>query len=244
MKTQTLVQGALAALGLGIVATAADAATITIEPDNYLGQIGDVAPGATLSTFRSLGMNSFTKKPVLSVLGGTWAPTGIRVFGHAKESASETIHHWDYLSKAYFCEHFNMCDLPFYAFRVEFDTPTNLVSVLTTMRGEQAMDGAELHAFNEQGVRIMRCRVLGIDQGILQSGILPAPRYVVPNATGRICGSILAKKNCVGASPGNCDFVVQLNVTHTPKDIKFAMFGGLLLENTWAPVDRLQYRLD
>jgi hypothetical protein len=47
MKLQTLAQTLLAALGLGIVATAADADSIAIEPDNPVGLIGDVTPGAT-----------------------------------------------------------------------------------------------------------------------------------------------------------------------------------------------------
>ncbi len=244
MKMQTLFQGLCVTLGLGLVATAADAATITIEPDNYVGLIGDVAPGATLSTFRTSG-NSNVQTDVYSVAAGSWAPTGTRVFGHQAKPPGEPPHHWDNLSKAYWCPFDpNLCSTPFYVFRVDFREPTREVSILTTVRGEQALDGMELQAFNDVGDRILRCHVFGVDNTVLQTGVLPGPRYVVngtPN--GSACGKVIEKKNCIGHR-GNCDYVVKAILRAQHDEIHYAMAGGLLLGNSWANVDQLQYELD
>lgn len=243
MKMQTLAQTLLAALGLGIVATAADAATITIEPDNYVGHIGDVAPGATLSTFRRAG-NSNIQTDVYSLAAGSWAPTGTRVFGH-QAKPPETAHHWDNLSQAYWCPFDpTLCGAPFYVFRVDFDEPTREVSILTTIRGEQAPDGMELQAFNAVGDRVLRCHVFGVDNDVLQTGVLPGPRYVVHGSpNGGSCGKVLRKKNCTGHR-GNCDYVVKVILRTQQNEIHYAMAGGLLWQNSWANVDQLQYELD
>jgi hypothetical protein len=244
MKKQTFAQTLHAALGLGIVATAAEAAPITIEPDNYVGLIGDVAPGATLTTFRRSGDLNF-QMPVYSVAAGSWAPTGTRVFGHQTKLPGETTAHWDNLSEAYWCP-FDpwTCSMPFYVFRVDFDEPAREVSILTTVRGEQAPDGIELQAFSEVGDRILRCHVFGVDETVLQTGVLPGPRYVVngvPN--GSSCGKVIQKKNCVGHR-GNCDYVVKAILRAQHQQIHYAMAGGLLLHNSWANIDQLQYELD
>ena len=144
--------------GLALAIGTVRATTITIEPDNYVGVIGNVAPGAQLSTFRSNGLGGFVFHPVLSVNVGTWAPTGIRVFGHRTTSPSEPTWHWTDLASAYSCESAGFCAEKFYVFRVDFDTPTTRASVLTTVRGETAQDGMELHAYNAAGLRIQRCR--------------------------------------------------------------------------------------
>lgn len=243
MKIQTLTQCALAALGLGLVATAADAETISIEPDNYVGSLGDVAPGATLSNYRlSGGVVSFAS--VYSMAVGSWAPTGNRVFAHRKPVTGLLSHHWDNTVGAYNCDHNGNCVFPFAVFRVDFDTPTTYAAVLTTVRGETAMDGMELQAFDVSGERIARCIVLPISSETLETGILPAPRLAAPpHTTGAICGKVVEKKNCVGSQPGNCDYVVQMRIKRAVDDVAYVWFGGPLYGNTYAPVDKLQYAI-
>lgn len=230
-----------------LVAAAAQAADVVIEPDNFAGDVSGVAPGATLSTFRADGASGFTFHPVYSIAsGGNWTPTGTRVFGHRKSQPSETIHHWDYLSGAYHCEHNNICGSNFYVFRVDFDTSTTRASVLTTVRGEMAMDPIELAAFDANGDRILRCSTQGVDQTVLSSGVLPPPRYITAAGTGPVCGKVVEIKNCPplpSSTPGNCDYVVQLSVIRRVGDIQYVMFGGPLWQNTWAPVDKLSYWL-
>ena len=53
------------------------AATITIEPDDYVGDISGVAPGARLVTIRDNGLGTgYVFQRAYSVEGGSWNPTG------------------------------------------------------------------------------------------------------------------------------------------------------------------------
>jgi hypothetical protein len=229
-----------------LCAGTANAETITIEPDNYVGVIGAVAPGAQLSTFRSDGLGGFVFHPVLSVKVGNWAGTGIRVFGHRSLSPSEPTWHWTDLASAYSCESAGFCGEKFYVFRVDFDTPTTRASVLTTVRGELAQDGMELHAYNAAGLRIQRCRMAGWNPASSMTGVVEAPRYIVPApAVGDVCGGTVLKKNCgaYGAGPGDCDYVVQLNVRRVAGDISYIQFGAGNPTGTYSPVDKLTYWL-
>lgn len=245
MQSRRLAPHPALMLGIAFAAGPAHAATVIIEPDNYTGNISNVAPGATLSTFRYDNAGGHTTHPVYSILGGSWTPTGTRVFGHRTFWPSETSHHWDALSYAYQCEHDNDCFIKFYVFRVDFDAPTTTVKVLTTIRGEMAMDGVELQAFNSNGERLLRCRVHGVDQGILNSGVYPNPQYYSnANGYGGNCGTIVQIKNCSGSQPGNCDYVVEARVQRRQKDIAYVWFGGNWFENSWANVDKLTYILD
>jgi hypothetical protein len=224
-------------------ASPAHAVNITIEPDNYTGDISNVAPGAKLSTFRRdfNAASGYAFHPVYSILGGTWTPTGTRVFGHRKNLASETIHHWDYASGAYYCEQDPLdCTQNFYVLRVDFRTPTTRVEILTTQRGEQAMDPIELVAFNAAGQRLLRCQVSPVTNTVLATGVMPPPKYL---GSGTVCGAVLEKKNCSGADPGNCDYVIKARVLRRQADIAYVMFAGPLFQNTWAPADKLSYEL-
>lgn len=241
MKTQTIVQGVLAALGLGIVATAADATTITIEPDNYVGLIGNVAPGAQLSAFRAAGPGGFVFHPVYSVDVGTWAPTGTRVFGKKPMSPSEPSYHWNNLAGAYSCESAGSCLDNFYVFRVDFEVPTNRVTVQTIF-GEYAQDGMELHAYNSSGTRIMRCRMEGWNPASVTTGVVEPPRYIVPAPfVGAVCGRTVSVKNCGSTGPGDCDYAVELTVSRRVGDISYIEFGGGYATGTYSLVDKLQY---
>jgi hypothetical protein len=245
MKTQSIVQAVLAALGLGLVATAADAETITIEPDNYVGLIGDVAPGAKLRTFRSTvsgGVGGFVFHPVYSVEAGNWAPTGNRVFGKRPMSPGEPSYHWNDLQSAYLCESGGgSCFDNFYVFRVNFDVPTNRVTVQTIL-GDSMADGMELHAYNSSGTRIMRCRLEGWNDATYETGVVEPPRYIVPAPfVGTVCGRTVAVKNCENRGPGDCDYVVQLTVSRVAGDISYVQFGGGFATGTYALVDKLQY---
>jgi hypothetical protein len=245
-KKAAAITSALAAT-LTLMAGAANAVTVTVEPDNYSGVIPDVAPGATLSTFRYDGAGGYTLSPVLSVYVGNWAPTGTRVFGHRTASSSETAYHWEYMNGAYDCEQNGTCFENFYVFRVDFDTPTTNVTVRTTMRGEMAPDGADLWAFNANGERIKQCRVRGVDQSVIQSGVLPNPKLVDAqgNVTDVACGVVIEEKNCAvgpNADPGECDFVVTATVQRRESDIAYVWFGGRLWQNSYAPVDLLSYQ--
>jgi hypothetical protein len=229
------------------IAVAAQAANVTIEPDNYTGVVSGVAPGATLSTFRYNGAGGWTRHRVYSIDVGNWAATGTRVFGHTKVAPTETIHHWDYLQGAYSCEHDGFCSSNFYTFRVDFDTPTSRVEVLTTVRGEMAQDGFEFWAFDSNGDRIQRCIVAPISNATLTTGVMPPPRYYAPfPLVGQPCGAVLLKKNCPplpATYPGDCDYVVSMNTRRVQSDIAYVMFAGRLEGNSVANVDKLTYWL-
>jgi len=228
-------------LGLGT----AHAAEVVIEPDNYLGNVSNVAPGATLSAFRRSAAGSYQFTPALSIPGGSWSPTGNRVFGHSLIGTSDRAELWDNLNGAYECEQSGFCFDDFRAFRVDFDVPTTNVGVLTTFHGWESPDPMELAAFNSDGERLLRCWVMGVHNGVLQSGVLPAPRYLDASgeATGPVCGTVIVKKNCGTFGPGahNCDYVVSLKVIRRQSDIAYVMVAGPLFSNTFAAVDKLTY---
>ena len=242
--TRTICRG----LALWLASCAiASAASVTIEPDKFLlgGDLSNVGPGATLSTYRTDGMGGYYYEPVYAIAGGPWSPTGSRVFGHLTHKPSETAHHWDDLTFAYLCMTFGGVDclVPAYLLRVDFASPTTTVEILTTMRGEQAMDPIELVAFNSSNQRILRCRVHPVVPSVLQTGVLPEPTYYDPAnpGGGKRCGVVISKKNCSGSQPGNCDYVVSARVVRRQQDIAYVWFGGLLSDNTWAPADSLTY---
>src|SRR5687767_15262374 len=96
---------AATALGLGT----AHAAEVVIEPDHYVGNVSNVAPGATLSTFRRGPSGTYQFTSALSVAGGSWAPTGNRVFGHSLIGPYDRAELWDNLNGAYACEQSGFC---------------------------------------------------------------------------------------------------------------------------------------
>ena len=105
-------------------------------------------------------------------------------------------------------------------------------------RGEQAMDPVDLWVFNDSGQRILRCWTNGIDQGVLNSGVLLLPVDVY---SGIVCGKVIQKKNCSG-DPGNCDYVVEMRVQRRVGDIAFVWFGGPLWGDiAYANADALTY---
>jgi hypothetical protein len=237
MKPRTFWSVVVATVALATAAV--HAATVTIEPDNYANAIPG-GPGVTFFTLRQNATHdgiAFGK--VYAATGGAWTPTGQKVFGHSVLSPGELAYHWDNIGSpggAWDCYTSQDC-VSFKVLGAYFKEPVSTVRILTTMRGEQAMDPVDLWAFNASGERILRCRTYGIDQSIVNSGVLPPPVYV---ESGNVCGKVIEKKNCSG-DPGNCDFVVEMRVQRRVGDIAFVWFGGLLWDNTHANVDAFTY---
>lgn len=234
---------------VAVLTVAVQAATIFIEPDNYAGDMSGVAPGARLVTVRDNGMGTgYVFQKVYSVDGGSWSPTGTRVFGHSVLSPGEKAYHWDNIwgpGGAWNCYKFGACG-EFKVFGVYLRAPAQSVKILTTMRGEQAMDPVELWAFDTNGERVLQCKLEGVTGDVLQTGVLPPPKsYNVPGpAKPGLCGTVLGKKNCMpwpNAPPGECDYVVEMRVERKAADIGFVWFGGKLWDNTHANVDALTY---
>ena len=224
---------ALAVAGVGAIG-------YVVEPDDYTGDMSAVAPGARLNTLRrNTTHDGFTLSKVYSVVGGSWAPTGTRVFGHTVPlNSGQPAHHWDNLNGAWDCYTSQSCDT-FEVFQAYFTEPVSEVKIQTTMRGEMAPDPVELWAFDTSGQRVLQCRLNGVDASTIQSGVLPPPHYVGPLSLP--CGKVLEKKNCQSSSLGNCDYVVEMRVGRSAADIKFVWFGGRLDGSSFANVDALTY---
>jgi hypothetical protein len=227
---------------VALLTVAVQAATITIEPDDYAGDLSGVAPGARLVTVRDNGVGTgYVIQKAFSVPGGSWSPTGGRVFGHSVLGPGDLAYHWDNLASAggaWECYANQNCG-QFKVFGVYFRKPASSVKILTTMRGEQAMDPVELWAFDTNGNRILQCKLDGVDNEVLQTGILPPPRYYNP-VSRTPCGAVVEVKNCQSQA-GDCDYVVEMRVQRKAGDIAFAWFGGRLWGNTHANVDALTY---
>jgi hypothetical protein len=223
----------------------AQAATAIIEPDDYVGIVSDVHPGATLVNLYYDSAGGWSANYAYSVKGGSWSPTGSRVFGHRPLYPGNVIYHWDNLNGAHNCFFNNLCGNMFFVFAASFTTPTTTVEVLTTMRGEMAMDPVELDIYDLNGKRT-RCRLQGVDSTVLATAVLPPPTIYDPLQPwiNTPCGEVIEKKNCMpypGAPPGECDYVVRMRIERRVANITLMMFGGQLLGNTHANVDRLSF---
>jgi hypothetical protein len=242
---RSLIPGiALGAILTGM-AVVSRAATATIEPDDYVGIVSNVHPGATLVTLYYDLAGGWSATHAYSVKGGNWSPTGGRVFGHRPLYAGNVLYHWDNLNDAHACITNNFCGNNFFVFAAAFTTPTTTVEILTTMRGEMAMDPVELDVYDVNGNRT-RCRQQGIGLTILNSGVLPPPRIFDPAHPwiNTPCGEVIEKKNCAtgpGALPGDCDFVVRMRIERRIANMTMMTFGGPLYLNTHANVDRLSF---
>jgi hypothetical protein len=238
--TRSIFQGIVA--GTVVLATVAVNAAVvnTIEPDDYAGVISG-GPNVRLYTLRANAHgNGIAFHDVLAVSGGAWNPTGQAVFGYVP-LAGELDYHWDNIGSfggAWDCYTSQHCGA-FRVFGAYFRRPVHAVTVLTTMRGEQAMDPVDLWAFSLQGQRFRQCRLYGVTNEVLETGVLPPPVYL--NSPSRMtCGRVVEKKNCSG-QPGNCDYVVEMHIRRLANEIGFVWFGGQLWQNTHANVDRLTY---
>jgi hypothetical protein len=228
------------------------AVTYGIDPDDYSGTITGLTPKATLVIYRANNAGTgFQVQRVLSVDdGGTWAPTGTKVFGHDLIPGEEAPYHWDNLngpSGAWRCYTAQECG-DFSVFGAWF--PQQLarsVTIRTTMRGEQAIDPVELWAFDKNGIRLLTCKLDGVTSQVLQTADLPGPYLYKPspprNPAYGACGRVLEKKNCAvhTNAPGDCDYVVEMTVTRPQVDIRLVWFGGSLWDNTHANLDALSY---
>ena len=57
-----------------ILTVAVSAATVTVEPDDYTGDMTGIAPGARLLTVRDNGLGTgYVHQKVYSVAGGSWS---------------------------------------------------------------------------------------------------------------------------------------------------------------------------
>ncbi len=248
MKNPKLYTAAMVAASF---ACAAQAANYSVEPDDYTGSVTDAAPHARLVTVRNNAtFDDYIFQRAYSVEAGTWAPTGKRVFGNLPMQPGDLAYHWDNVSGpggAYDCYAFASCG-EFKVFGVYFRKTASSVEILTTMRGEQAMDPVVLWAFDKDGNLILKCEQSGVDNAVLQSGDLPPPYYVplIPSRLEIPCGGVKEVKNCdpSPSAPYNCDYVVKMYVQqrHGPA-IAFVWFGGKLWDNTHANVDRLSYTI-
>ena len=243
MKTVT--QRLCAASAAVLIAGAAQALTITIDPDDHTGNMTDVPFGAKLYSVRpNATYDDFSFAGVYSIAGGNWSPTGTRVFG-TYSLLTGTSPHWDEMIQAGACLAGNGCS-NFKVFGVYFNTTASSVKILTTMLGEASQDPVELWAMDVDGNVLRKCRQVG---GVfaLQTGVLPPPRLVgVPKLNGHVptCGEVIEVKNCTGG-PGstNCDYVVEMRITRSQPDIGFVWFGGQVAGNSYAHVDRLTYSI-
>lgn len=227
------------------------AATYSIEPDDHVGDISHAAPQARLITLRhNAAHDGFSHHPVLSVEGGSWAPTGSRVFGHAATFPGELGYHWDNLGwlGAWDCYVYGPVCGEFKVFSAVFREPASSVKILTTMRGEMAMDPVELWAFDSDGQVLLRCHQQGVVGEVLQTGVLPPPHYYthgIPIRARKDCGAVIEVRDCGegNTDPGSCNYVVEMRVERKKADIAFVWFGGKLWMNTHANVDLLTYTI-
>jgi hypothetical protein len=225
-----------ATIALATVALHA-AATVTIEPDDYAGFIKG-APNVRFYTVRpNDAYDGLAFHNVQAVGGGSWSPTGHAVFGFVPRPG-ELSSHWDNMIGAWTCYAYRRCPR-FRVFGAYFRESVETVTVLTTMRGEVAIDPVELMAFRSNGDRILRCRLDGVSNRVLVTAVLPPP-VDVDSPSGATCGQVLERRNCSG-QPGNCDYVVQMRAHRKIGDIAFVWFGGQLHGNSYAHVDRLSY---
>ncbi len=247
MKSNAKLFRWISGLALTLTAGLACADIVTREPDDYplYTDLTNVGPGATLSTYHYNGMGGASFHPVYATYA-SWAPTGKHVFGHRQFLPSQTEYHWVDLMGAYSCGLGSCFGNDFYVFRVDFKQTTDHVGVMTTML-PHAADGAELWAFNTKGQRIAECRVRGVTNIELTTGVMKGAVYgsaVNPPINPQTaCGVNVIKKNCAISPIGECEYVITAGIQRINRDIAFVMWGGTSATWTTSPVDKLTYNL-
>ena len=191
----------LAFLIVSVTWTAASAAPLIIEPDDFAPgtDISNVVPGVTLSTVSSdLGDSAvFAVEP----READWASTGRLVFGH-NGSFPE---HWvtDTISP-----------FRYGALRVDIDVDFDVVEVQFDLNGNDSDDIGILEAFAEDGTLL----------GTFETGLLDADVF----ETATISSATPIRYLVAGGKQADTITLDRLVLIPEPASLALFLFGGLL----------------
>jgi hypothetical protein len=223
---------------------AASAAVVSIDAQSYATgtDLSVVAPGATLAEITNYGVASGYLVQSIFTVPNTWATgVGANLIGH--NNLKPGAFKWNFLNVygAASCLNGGTCPTDasgeaVRALRISFDVPTNFVEVRAQFPSD-AIDGADLRAYNAQHQIIARCHLYGDVPGSHPKYLFPTP---APYA-GTTCGKLIRRYEC-NSSGSNCksEHVAHINVSYP--GIAYVLFGSQTGETTPVGLSRIRFR--
>jgi hypothetical protein len=223
---------------------AASAAVVSIDAQSYATgtDLSVVAPGATLAEITNYGVASGYLVQSIYTVPNAWATgVGPNLIGH--NNLKPGVPKWDFRNVygAASCLNGGTCPTDgswdaVRALRVAFDVPTNFVEVRAQFPYD-AIDGADLRAYNAQHQIIARCHLYGDVPGLHPKYLFPTP---APYA-GTACGRLIRRYEC-NSSGSHCksEHVAHINVAYP--GIAYVLFGSETGETTPVGLSRIRFR--
>jgi hypothetical protein len=223
---------------------AASAAVVSIDAQSYATgtDLSVVAPGATLAEITNYGVASGYLVQSIYTVPNAWATgVGPNLIGH--NNLKPGVPKWDFRNVygAASCLNGGTCPTDgswdaVRALRVAFDVPTNFVEVRAQFPYD-AIDGADLRAYNAQHQIIARCHLYGDVPGLHPKYLFPTP---APYA-GTACGRLIRRYEC-NSSGSHCksEHVAQINLAYP--GIAYVLFGSETGETTPVGLSRIRFR--
>jgi hypothetical protein len=223
---------------------AASAAVVSIDAQSYATgtDLSVVAPGATLAEITNYGVASGYLVQSINTVPNAWATgVGPNLIGH--NNLKPGVPKWDFRNVygAASCLNGGTCPTDgswdaVRALRVAFDVPTNFVEVRAQFPYD-AIDGADLRAYNAQHQIIARCHLYGDVPGLHPKYLFPTP---APYA-GTACGRLIRRYEC-NSSGSHCksEHVAHINLAYP--GIAYVLFGSETGETTPVGLSRIRFR--
>jgi hypothetical protein len=223
---------------------AASAAVVSIDAQSYATgtDLSVVAPGATLAEITNYGAASGYLVQSIYTVPNAWATgVGPNLIGH--NNLKPGVPKWDFRNVygAASCLNGGTCPTDgswdaVRALRVAFDVPTNFVEVRAQFPND-AIDGADLRAYNAQHQIIARCHLYGDVPGLHPKYLFPTP---APYA-GTACGRLIRRYEC-NSSGSHCksEHVAHINLAYP--GIAYVLFGSETGETTPVGLSRIRFR--
>jgi hypothetical protein len=223
---------------------AANAAVVSIDAQSYATgtDLSAVAPGATLAEITNYGVASgYLVQPIYTVLNGWATGVGPNFIGH--NNLKPGVNKWDFRNVygAAGCISGGPCPTDsgwdaIRALRISFDVPTNFIEVRAHFPSD-AIDGADLRAYNAQHQLIARCHLYGDVPG-------QNPKYISPTPAplpGTVCGKVIRRYEC-NSSGSHCksEQVAHINLAYP--GIAYVLFGSQTGETTPVALSRIRFR--
>jgi PEP-CTERM motif-containing protein len=229
-----------------LFAAPASATLITVNAGDYaLGtDISTISPGATFSTYTSVGPAGVRFDPVTIVANALGADIAPNAFGHGLRDVpgGSTAIPWnfhnvyDHGAGAEGCLSGGDCSSRFYVLHAAFDTPTNYVGV-DVHYDENGLDGSILRAFDSTGTLLATCKVWGVVDRDPQVPTLPG---VNPTPTSPNCGNQYRRYDC-NSSGTQCATDNIAFISLPSANIAYVLWGSEAASATYASISSLTY---
>lgn len=224
-----------------LIGGTANAAIVTIDPQAYPTgtDLSDVTPGVRIREITNWGVASgFVAQPIYAVPNLFATGIGPNLFGHNNGKPTVTNYDFRYIPGASNCLGGGSCTTTdFYnPLRAMFSVPTNFIEV-RVQYPQQALDGADLRAYNTANQLIAICHVPGdIPSPTAQ------PKYTFPlSMVGVPCGTRIRRYEC-NSSGVFCKTEYRAFIARAYPEVAYVLWGGESTSSTGAPISLIRFR--